>query len=78
MNTGYIKKKMEGKDFGFIAVEGGTKDFFFHRNEVTDPVGFDGLVGEDKDKGIKGDQVTFDTQEDSKGRGMNAVNVKKA
>ncbi len=70
MNTGVIKKKMEGKDFGFISVEGGAKDFFFHRNEVTDPAGFDGLN--------EGDKVTFDTQEDSKGRGMNAVNVKKA
>ncbi len=70
MNTGVIKKKMEGKDFGFISMPGKDKDFFFHRNEVTDPAGFDGLN--------EGDNVTFDTQEDSKGRGMNAVNVKKA
>ena len=70
MNTGVIKKKMEGKDFGFIAVEGKDKDFFFHRNGVTDPVGFDGLQ--------EGDKVSFDTEEDPKGRGLNAVNVKKA
>lgn len=68
--NGVIKKKMEGKDFGFISVEGQEKDFFFHRSGVTDPAGFDGLN--------EGDPVTFETQEDPKGRGMNAVNVKKA
>lgn len=70
MNTGIIKKKMEGKDFGFIKGEGQEKDFFFHKSGVTDPAGFEGLN--------EGDKVTFDTQEDPKGRGMNAVNVMKA
>ena len=70
MQTGVIKRKMEGKDFGFIAVEGQTKgDTFFHRSEVTDPAGFDGLN--------EGDKVTFDTKQDNQGR-TNAINVKKA
>lgn len=69
MNTGVIKKKMEGKDFGFIAVEGQDKDVFFHKSAVVDEVGFEGLN--------EGDKVSFDTQVDDKGR-TNAVNVKKA
>lgn len=69
MNTGVIKSKPEGKDFAFIAVEGQEKDVFFHKSKVTDPVGFDGLQ--------QGDQVTFDTETDDRGR-TNAINVKKA
>jgi cold shock CspA family protein len=69
MNTGTIKSKPEGKEFGFIKVEGQEKDVFFHKSEVTDPAGFDGLN--------EGDTVTFDTKVDDKGR-TNAANVKKA
>lgn len=69
MLTGVIKKKMDGKDFGFISVEGQEKDVFFHRSEVTDPAGFDGLN--------EGDKVTFETKDDAQGR-KNATNVMKA
>ncbi len=61
---------MEGKDFGFIKVEGRDKDYFFHKSGVTDSAGFEGLN--------EGDKVTFDTQPDPKGRGDNAVNVMKS
>ncbi len=69
MVTGVIKKKMEGKQFGFIAVEGQDRDVFFHADKVTDPAGFDGLN--------EGDKVSFETQEDNQGR-KNAINVTKA
>jgi CspA family cold shock protein len=67
--NGVIKKKMEGKDFGFISVEGQEKDVFFHKSEVTDASGFEGLS--------EGDKVTFDTKQDAQGR-TNATNVQKA
>lgn len=69
MTTGIIKSKPVGKDFAFIKVEGQEKDLFFHRSEVTDPAGFDGLN--------EGDAVSFETKVDDKGR-TNAVNVMKS
>jgi len=63
---GVIKKKTD-KGFGFIAVEGSSKDLFFHSNS---------LVGVSFDELREGDNVTFESEESPKG--MNAVNVKRA
>jgi CspA family cold shock protein len=65
--NGVIKKKVEGKGFGFITVEGQEKDLFFHSKSLVD-VTFDELK--------EGDQVTFETEDSPKG--PNAINVKRA
>ncbi|MDO8495261.1 MAG: cold shock domain-containing protein [bacterium] len=65
--TGTIKKIVEGKPFGFIAVEGREKDLFFHESSTG------GAFAQLKE----GDTVTFD--EDLSGpKGPAAVNVQKA
>jgi CspA family cold shock protein len=63
---GVIKKKID-KGFGFITVEGQSKDLFFHSNS---------LVGVTFDEIQEGDNVTFESEESPKG--MNAVNVQRA
>jgi len=65
--NGTIKKKVEGKGFGFITSPSLDKDLFFHANGLVD-VSFDQLQ--------EGDNVSFDTEESQKG--LNAVNVKLA
>ena len=65
--TGVIKKIMDGKGFGFISVEGGGKDIFFHSNS---------LVGVEFNTLKEGDAVTFETEDSPKG--VNAVNVQRA
>lgn len=69
MQQGTVITKNE-KGFGFIKVDGepaGTKDLFFHTNELSN-VSFDELN--------EGDRVTFDIADSPKGR--NAVNIAKA
>jgi CspA family cold shock protein len=63
---GVIKKKTD-KGFGFITVDGDSKDLFFHSNS---------LVGVSFDELREGDAVTFESEESPKG--MNAVNVQRA
>lgn len=65
--NGSIKKKMDGKNFGFITPEEGDKDLFFHASNLVD-VDFDDIN--------EGDAVTFDVEEAEKGPA--AVNVQKA
>ncbi len=60
---GTIKKVVQQRGFGFIAVEGG-KDIFFHRSSAAE---FDSLE--------EGDSVEFDVEESPKGE--RAANVKK-
>lgn len=67
MANGVVKKKMDGKFFGFIASPGMPKDVFFYK---------DSLVGITFDQLNEGDPVTFDTEESPKG--LNAKNVQKA
>jgi cold shock protein len=62
-----IIKKITDKGFGFITVEGQTKDLFFHSNSLVN-VQFDELR--------EGDAVTFETEDTSKG--PSAVNVQRA
>ena len=64
--TGTIKKIMP-QGFGFIAVEGRSKDLFFHSNS---------LVGVSFNELREGDTVSFDTEDTPKG--PSAVNVQKA
>lgn len=70
MNTGTIKKIVEGKPFGFIAADDqkpGDKDLFFHEESLG------GLkIGEF----TEGTKVSFDVEASDKG--PKAVNVKKA
>ncbi len=66
--NGVIKKKMgDGKNFGFISVEGRDKDVFFHGSS---------LVGVSFDEIQEGDAVSFETEEGAKG--VSAVNVQRA
>lgn len=54
------------KGFGFLKIEGGEKDVFFHSNELVD-IRFDDLR--------PGDVMEFDVEESPKGK--NAVRVTK-
>ncbi len=67
MATGTIKKLVEGKGFGFIAVEGQEKDLFFHAKELSG-VTFEELK--------EGDAVSFEVTQSEKGPA--AVNVSRA
>lgn len=65
MFTGTIKKKVENKGFGFIAVEG-SEDIFFHMSACNGQ--FNNLP--------EGTAVQFDTEESPKGkRAVNLVAV---
>ncbi len=65
MATGTIKKLVSDRGFGFITAEDG-KDYFFHRDGLSQSLDFDRLVG--------GERVTFDLQ--SSPRGPRANNVR--
>lgn len=67
--NGVVKKKVEGKNFGFITPEGQDKDLFFHSNS---------LIGVTFEELREGDKVTFDVEDSPKGDGRkNAANVKR-
>ena len=65
MQEGIIAR-LTDKGFGFIKIEGQTKDLFFHSNELVN-VQFDGLR--------EGDKVSFEVGEGPKG--PNAIKVSK-
>ena len=65
MGIGTIKKLVSDRGFGFITAEDG-KDYFFHRDGLTESLDFDRLVG--------GEKVTFDLQNSQ--RGPRAQNVR--
>ena len=62
---GIIKKKTE-KRFGFISLEDGSKDIFFHLTKLEN-VGFNELN--------EGDEVEFDTVETDRGKVAVKVNL---
>jgi cold shock protein len=65
--NGVIKKLVTDKGFGFITVEGESKDLFFH--------GRTSLVGVKFEELNEGDKVTFEIQDSDKG--PNATNVQR-
>jgi len=65
MANGSIKKIVADRGFGFITGEDG-KDYFFHRDGLSESIDFDRLVG--------GEAVTFDVE--SNPRGPRASNIK--
>lgn len=71
--TGTIKKKIDDRRFGFIALEDGSKDVFFHE---------DALSGVTFDELNEGDKVTFDLLEQDQqkpgAKGPAAKNVTRA
>jgi CspA family cold shock protein len=62
--VGVIKKVVSEKGFGFIKPEDGSKDIFFHANDLQN-VEFKDLVG--------GESVSYDVQETPKG--LKAVDI---
>jgi len=64
MANGTIKKVVSDRGFGFIAGEDG-KEYFFHRDGLTDGTDFDRLLG--------GEKVTFEAE--SNPRGPRAIKV---
>lgn len=69
MNTGTMKKPLEGKAFGFIAPDDanpGDKDLFFHQES---------LVGVTLNELKEGDKLSYDVESSEKG--PRAVNVKR-
>lgn len=69
MNTGTIKKLIEGKDFGFIKPDDqkpGDKDIFFHKESLVE-VTWNELK--------EGDKVSYDVELSDKG--PKAANVKR-
>jgi cold shock protein len=65
MQKGKITRVTD-RGFGFIAIDGESKDLFFHSNELKN-IQFDELR--------EGDEVTFEVAEGQKGQ--NAVNINK-
>jgi CspA family cold shock protein len=68
MATGSIVRLVRNRGFGFIKAENGN-DIFFHSSGVTTSTYHE--LREDQ-------QVTYETEQDTHGRGLRAVNVKPA
>ena len=66
MSTGTIKKLVRDRGFGFIEEPSG-QDIFFHASGVRDAI-FDELR--------EGEQVEYEAESDTKGRGQRAVNIR--
>ena len=58
MATGTIKKLVSDRGFGFITADDG-KDYFFHRDGLSQSLDFDRLIG--------GEKVTFEIEQSPKG-----------
>lgn len=69
MAVGSIVRLVRDRGFGFIRAENG-QEIFFHATGVTGTTPFDNLN--------EGQRVTFDKQQDTRGRGERAVNVQPA
>ena len=67
--TGTVKFFNEAKGFGFVTPEGGAKDVFLHVSAL-ERAGISSLN--------EGDQISFDTEPDTRGKGPKAVNVQRA
>ena len=69
MRTGTIVRLVRDRGFGFIRTEDGS-EIFFHASGVTGGAVYDNLS--------EGQTVTFDLEQDTRGRGQRAVNVQLA
>ena len=69
METGTVKFYNDQKGFGFIAPDNGGKDVFVHATAV-EAAGMRALN--------EGDRVSFELEDDRKGRGKQAGQLKKA
>jgi len=69
MATGTIKT-ITDRGFGFIQPENGSADVFFHRSALAGGLDFDRIQ--------QGDRVTFEAENDPRGKGMRASNVQPA
>ena len=69
MRTGTIVRLVRDRGFGFIRTEDGS-EIFFHATGVTGGAVYDSLS--------EGQTVTFDVEQDERGRGQRAVNVRLA
>jgi cold shock protein len=67
--SGTVKFFNAGKGFGFIAPEDGSKDVFVHASAL-ERAGIDSLN--------EGDKVTFTLEDDKKGRGKQAGDIRKS
>jgi CspA family cold shock protein len=67
--TGTVKFFNTAKGFGFITPEGGAKDVFVHITAL-ERAGIRSLN--------EGQKVTFEAEQDKRGRGLQAVNVQLA
>lgn len=67
--TGTVKFFNQAKGYGFIAPEQGGKDVFVHATAL-ERAGLPALN--------EGDRVTFDIEDDPRGRGKQATNIQMA
>ena len=65
MNRGTIVRLVRDRGFGFIRMENG-QEVFFHAT---------GMAGFPFDNLVEGQTVTFDIEQDTRGRGQRAVRV---
>lgn len=69
MTTGTVKFFNHSRGFGFVTPEDGSKDVFIHVTALEKA----GISSIDE-----GDKITFDIEDDQRGRGKQATNVKLA
>ncbi len=67
--NGTVKFFDQTRGFGFITPEGGNKDVFVHITALS-KAGIESLN--------EGDKVSFDVEDDSRGRGKQAANLQMA
>ena len=67
--NGTVKFFNSSKGFGFITPDGGSKDVFVHVSAV-EAAGMNNLA--------EGQKVTFETEDDKRGKGPKAVNLQRA
>ena len=69
MRTGSIVRLVRDRGFGFIRTEDG-QEVFFHATGVTGTTPYDSLN--------EGQTVSYDVEQDTRGRGERAINVQQA
>ena len=67
--NGTVKFFNHSRGFGFVSPDDGSKDVFIHATAL-EAAGISSID--------EGDKITFDTEDDKRGRGKQATNVKLA